>query len=152
MRPKLTAHLAWLSIALVWFGCLPTQARGADLKLEAQLLWGTDDAKSPNPAHKPVSPDIKKKLAQLPLKWSNYFEVSRKTIEATPGATKRVSLSEACELEIKNLDGSKIEVTHFGKGRRVGTQTQVLPRGEILVLGGNAPNATAWLIVLKRLE
>jgi len=31
-------------------------------------------------------------------------------------------------------------------------RTQALPKGEILVLGGNAPNATAWLIILNRIE
>jgi hypothetical protein len=29
---------------------------------------------------------------------------------------------------------------------------QKLPKGEILVFGGNAPNATAWLVILKRIE
>jgi hypothetical protein len=34
----------------------------------------------------------------------------------------------------------------------VGKQTQPLAKGEMLVLGGNAPNATSWLLILKRLE
>jgi len=29
---------------------------------------------------------------------------------------------------------------------------QSLPKGEMLVLGGNAPNSTAWLVALKRIE
>jgi hypothetical protein len=31
-------------------------------------------------------------------------------------------------------------------------RTQALPKGEILVLGGNAPNASAWLVILKRID
>jgi hypothetical protein len=27
-----------------------------------------------------------------------------------------------------------------------------LPKGEILVLGGNAPNASAWLVIVKRID
>jgi hypothetical protein len=29
-------------------------------------------------------------------------------------------------------------------------RTQALPKGETLVLGGNAPNATSWFVVLKQ--
>ena len=42
-------------------------AQTATLKLEAQLLWGTNDGTSPNPKHKPVGPEIRKKLKELPL-------------------------------------------------------------------------------------
>jgi hypothetical protein len=45
-----------------------------------------------------------------------------------------------------------VEVSLVGKGKDVAKRTQKLPKGETLVLGGNAPNATAWLVVLKRLE
>ncbi len=50
------------------------------------------------------------------------------------------------------LGGAKLEVVLFGKGKETLRRTQTLPKGEMLVLGGNAPNATAWLIVLKRIE
>jgi hypothetical protein len=139
-------------MGLVCLAMTQAPAFGADLKVRVQLIWGTDDAKSPNPKHKPIGPELKKKLERLPLKWKNYFEETRRELDVAPGESKRTSLSESCEVEIKNLDGSKIEVTHYGKGKRVATQTQVLPKGEILALGGNAPNETAWLIVFKRLE
>jgi hypothetical protein len=128
------------------------QSQAADMKLEVQLLWATDDAQSPNPKHKPVDANLKKKLKQLPLKWSNYYEETRKTLEVPLGATRRLALSDLCETEIKNVDGTRIEVTHFGRGKKVGTRTQPLPKGEMLVLGGNAPDATAWLIVLRQVE
>jgi hypothetical protein len=31
-------------------------------------------------------------------------------------------------------------------------RTQPLGKGEMIVLGGNAPNSTCWLLTLKRLE
>jgi hypothetical protein len=40
----------------------------------------------------------------------------------------------------------------FGKGEQVVKRTQSIPKGETLALGGNAPNSTAWLVVLRRKE
>ena len=129
-----------------------SQAWAGELKLEAQLIWATNDEKSPDPKQKPVSPEIRKKLAELPLKWSNYFEVNRKRIEVPEGKKQKSTLSDKCEIEVKNLKGDKVEVSLIGKGEPALTRTQSLPKGEILVVGGNAPNATAWLVTLKRVE
>jgi hypothetical protein len=137
-----------IAVALVLGGAV--RARAADMKLQAQLLWGTDDAKSPNPAHKPVDAELKLKLKRLPLKWANYFEVTRQGLDVPQNGAKKVVLSDQCEIEVKNLDGTKVEVTHYGKGKRVATRTQALPKGELLVVGGNAPDSTAWLVVIRR--
>lgn len=122
------------------------------LKVEAQLIWGTNDSKSPDPKHKPVSEEVKKKLKELPLKWSNYFEVNRRVIEIGANSAKRETLSDKCVVSIKNAGNSKVEVCLFGKGEQVVKQSQDLPVGETLVLGGNAPNSTAWLVLLKRMQ
>ena len=122
------------------------------MKFEVQLIWGTNDPQSPDPKHKPVEPAVKKKLDELPLKWANYFEVNRKVFEVPLNGTTKVPLSEKCALEVKNLGHSMIEVSLVGKGKEVGKRTQKLPKGESLFLGGNAPNATAWLVFLKRIE
>jgi len=122
------------------------------LKLEALLVWGTNDAASPDPKHKPVEPAIRKKLQELPLKWNNYFEVSRKAIEVPGSSSKKVSLSEKCDVEVKNLGGSTVEVSLFGRGSQVLKRNQSLPPGETLVLAGKAPNETAWLVVIKRVQ
>ena len=129
-----------------------TVTLAGDSKFEAQLIWGTNDAKSPDPKHKPVETEVQKKLSDLPLKWKNYFEVNRRTLEVPQGGTSKAVLSEKCTVEVKELDGKKVEVSLVGKGEPVLKRTQPLPKGEILVLGGNAPNATAWLVTLKRTE
>ncbi|HYG34098.1 MAG TPA: hypothetical protein VEC99_04910 [Clostridia bacterium] len=153
MRPKLVkSSVLILFSALALMICSPLQAQAADMKLEALLLWGTDDAQSPNPKHKPVDAQLKKKLKQLPLKWTNYFEEKRVTFELPQGASKKVALSEHCAIEVKIIDSAKIEVTHYGEGKKVATRTQAMPKGETLVLGGNAPDSTAWLVVLRRIE
>jgi hypothetical protein len=130
----------------------PVLAADAKMKLQAQLIWGTNDDRSPDPKHKPVEPAVKKKLEELPLKWTNYFEVSRKDFEVNAGARNKVALSEKCEVEVANVGSSKVEVSLYGNGKQVWKRTQPLPNGETLVLGGNAPNQTSWLVVLKRIE
>ena len=60
-------------------------------------------------------------------------------------------ISEKCKLILARVVGHELEVTLIGKGKEVVKRKQSLPRGEMLVLGGNAPNSTAWLVVLKRL-
>ncbi len=157
MRPEpLTtgASAVFVAVAVVLHLLSAGTARGSDanLKVEAQLIWGTNDSKSPNPKHKPVEEDIRKKLKELPLKWSNYFEVNRKVMEIPIGQAKKEPLSEKCAIEVKNLGQSKVEISLFGKGETVVKRTQELPRNEMVVLGGNAPNATAWLVVLKRVD
>lgn len=146
------ARLAGLTAALVvWTGALPC-ARAAEMKLEAQLIWGTNDKTSPNPKHKAVEREVEKKLNRLPFKWSNYFAVNRKQFAVSPAETERVKLSDDCEISVKQAAGGQVEVTLLGKGKQVGKVTQALPKNELLVLGGNAPNFTAWFVVLRQAE
>ena len=146
------AIAAWFAAALVMMSCPEFRAEPAVCQLEIHLVWGTNDDRSPDPKHKPVDTEVKDKLKELPLKWSNYFEVTRKSVEVSATGATRVTLSEKCELEVRSLAGSKVEVTLFGKGKETLKRSQALPKGEMLVLGGNAPNSTAWLVVLKRIE
>jgi hypothetical protein len=128
-------------------------ALAGDLRLEAQLVWGTNDKRPANLNVKPVEADVRQKLAELPLRWTNYFEINRKQFDVPRGKSGRTALSEKCAVEVKSLEGKKVEVVWYNKrGELVGKQTQPLARGEMLVLGGNAPNSTCWLLTLKRLE
>ena len=146
-----TLLLGWVGV-LAFLVSSESRLQTAPLKLQVQLIWGTGDDHSPDPKHKPLESDVKAKLKDLPLKWSNFFEVNRKDFEVPLAGATKVPLSEKCELEVKSLAGSKLEVALFGKGKETLRRTQTLAKGEMLVLGGNAPNATAWLVVLKRIE
>jgi len=144
--------LGWVVIALLLLACGQFSAQAAEMKLQAFLLWGTDDSKPPEgKTYTPVEPDIRQKLKDLPLKWTNWFEVNRKDCTLAQGETKEVPISEKCKLILTRAVGHELEVTLIGKGKEVVKRKQSLPRGEMLVLGGNAPNSTAWLIVFKRL-
>ena len=143
---------AWVVVGLLVSGLGLADVLAADLKIEAQLVWGTADAKSPNPQHKPVEADILKKLRELPLKWSHYFEVTRKQVALPAKATRKFELGR-CDIEITSLGGLDVEVTLLATGgKKIVKRTQAFPKGEILVLGGNAPNSTAWLAILKRID
>jgi hypothetical protein len=154
MRAKLipATSLLWFSTALVLLACTGG-ARADDTKFQAFLLWGTDDTKPPEgKAYKPVNPEIRQKLKDLPLKWTNWFEVNRKEFAVPQVEAKDVPMSEKCRLKVSNINGTEVEVSLIGKGKEVVKRKQSLPKGEMLVLGGNAPNSTAWLVVLKRIE
>ena len=63
MNIKLTSRF-WLLpavAAILVFAGIST-ATAAGMKLDAQLIWGTDDAKPSDPKLKPVDPDLEKKL------------------------------------------------------------------------------------------
>lgn len=137
-----------LMMVFCWLG--PTPALSTELKLEAQLIWGTNEPKSPNPNHKPVDEKVAQKLKDLPFKWSHYFEVTRKSFTVGRNETLQVVLSDECEIRVRQLEENQVELTLIGKGKRVGRITQKLPKSEMLVLGGNAPNYTAWFVVLHR--
>ena len=153
MRLKLSSRFAFLPVlfCLVAFAHVTAQAK--DMKFRTFLVWATDDETSPNSNHKPVSKEVQKKLSELPLKWKNYFEVKREdNIGVGKGEKKQVKLSDQCSISLKNIDDNNIEVKLFGKGEQVLTRTQPIADQEILVLGGNAPGSTGWLVVVKRID
>lgn len=155
MRFKLlpATVLVWCSLfAFLIAGAVP-HSQAADMRFVATLVWGTDDTKPPEGKdYKPVNSEIHNKLKELPLKWSNWYEVNRTTFVVPPGPPKSVPISAKCQLDVKNLNGSELEVSLIGKGKEVVKRKQGLPKGELLVLGGNDANGTSWLVILKRLE
>ncbi len=148
-------------IAAIRSGCLAlmlsllalggSRVQAADANFEAQLIWATNEKSSPNPKHKEADPEMSKRLAKLPLKWANYFEVNRKAFTLSLGGTNRVVMSEKASIEVKLLDVQRVEVLLFGKKGDVCTKhTLPMPKSEILVFGGESPGENAWLVTLKR--
>jgi hypothetical protein len=143
-----------LAVVLLLLGLTATIAGASskEMKFEAVLVWGTNDDSSPDPNHKAVEPDVEKKLKKLPFKWKNYFEVNRKDFSVEKDGSKKIELSKDCEIKVRNLGNGNVELTLYGKGKSVGTIKQALPKGELLVTGGNAENLTAWFVVLRQVE
>jgi len=126
-----------------------------DFVFEAHLVWGTTNAVSPDKKHEPVSAEMKKVLGDLPLKWSNYFECKNPiAFSLNKRESKDVEISKKAHIKVRDIDGKKLEVTLIDpkKHEALIQRTQPLPKGEHFVLAGNAPDGTAWFVILKRIK
>ena len=113
--------------------------RRKDLKLEVQLVLGTNEAQT---NATPVSPSIEKKLKRLPLKWGSYFVISSQKLSLAKNATNRMVLGGS-EMIVKNLGGEKVELTMIDRGKI----TQSLQKGQTLVTNVRDPNS---FVVLRQ--
>lgn len=126
-------------------------ADNGKLKIESQLVWGTNDPK-PATGLRLVGPKMSARLKSSPFKWDHYYEVNRQTNSVTLNGETRVKMSKNCEISITNLGDSQLRCRLFGHGVLVSDVTQALPKGELLVIGGDAENATAWFVILRQPE
>ncbi|PYK98548.1 MAG: hypothetical protein DME18_03340 [Verrucomicrobia bacterium] len=135
---------------LIFYSCVLRSAP-ADLMLQAQLVWGTNNDKPDDPKLKDVDQKVKDKLRGV-FKWKNYFEVNRQDFTLTASAPRKVKMSDLCEIEVQNLGNSSVELKLYGKGKMVVRKTQRIKSGELLVLAGDDKNDTAWFVVLSLVE
>jgi hypothetical protein len=152
LLPPPVIRCATAMLAFILLMSLSARAYGGEIKFEAILIWGTNNEKSPDPKLKPVGPKLEAKLKKLPFKWEHYFEVNRETFSIPDGQTKKVKMSEDCDIKVHRLDAEKVEVQLFGKKKLVGNISQKLPKGECLLTGGNATNSTGWFVVLRQID
>ena len=139
---------------VVWFSlflaCFYANSAGAEeIKLEIQLVWGTNDEKSSSPDHKALDPAIAKKLKMF--KWKNYFVVSRQEVVVPNRASKKIKLSSKCYIEVKELEGPRIEVNVYGEDRHVKKITEGLAKQGMLTIAGDDKNDCAWFIIIRQL-
>ena len=150
MRPRLICASVLIVVALL-FPVGSAHADAGEMNIEAQLIWGTNDTK-PDSKLRPVGAVLSGKLKHSPFKWEHYFEVHREDVKVKPGEEKTVTMSHNCVITIKSLGDGQIKFQLFGKGKLANTVTQALPKGELLITGGDAENSTAWFVVLRQLE
>ena len=140
--------LCWLTAIVESVG-----APAGDLKLKAQLVWATDDAKPKDKQLKELDTELGSKLRRI-YKWKNYWEVTCKEIAPVTSIAQRHKLSPKCETELKKFDENTVEVKLYGEGKLVKTIRQsvkLLLRGEYLVLGGDDKEKydDAWFVVFS---
>jgi hypothetical protein len=131
-----------------------------DIKVEVQLVWGTNEQKSPDPKHKPVDPALVKRLGSL--KWKRYFQVNSQVVAIPSRKMQRVKLSPQCEVEITELEGPRVEVKVYGRTAEAAAKNErfkwvhkhleKLTKEDLLVIGGDDKNDCAWAIVIKQLK
>jgi hypothetical protein len=119
-------------------------------KFQAVVVWATDSEKPPEKEEElhPVEPDLKEKIKFL--KWKNYCQVGdRKHVTLSPGQTHNVDLSHKCRLKLCEDEKEGLKIDLIGEGKLVLSKKQNMPQKDILVIGGDAENSTAWLVVLR---
>jgi hypothetical protein len=122
-------------------------ASGADLKLQARLVWGAND----NPAtinFNLTDPELTTCLRHNFPKWTNYFEITNLTSVIPLNETREFRMSDRCTLKVKNLGGSAVAVDCIGQGKPVSKGTNTLP----CIYSGTATNETGWFIQLRTVE
>jgi hypothetical protein len=138
-------RLAIVVAALLLAGVTAHAAADKELKLEAQLVIGSNDPHQTNGV--PVTVQIAKKLARLPLKWQYYFVVSSQKFSVTRDHAKEVSLSADCQIFVQTFGNEEVQMTLMSNGQNVGKIKQTLPKGHTIVAGGNAGNS---IVVLQQ--
>src|ERR1043166_1053988 len=102
-------------IMLALAGLQTPAAIAGDLKVEAKLIWGTNDGVD-KLKHHPVSPDLAQKLGRA-FKWKNYVEITNRVASIPVNQSSEIKMSEPCVLRLKNLGSSRVEVHCIGKGK-----------------------------------
>jgi hypothetical protein len=150
MSPLLRSGLFAAAFWLLFLLAVPAAHAGdaKETKLEVLLVWGTNDEKSPDPEHKPLDPKLASKLKMF--KWKNYFLVCDKTVAIPFQGNKKVKLSDRAEVEIKDKENSKFEISLYGKGKLVQTTTKAVPKGDVLTIAGDDKNDCAWFILIRQ--
>jgi hypothetical protein len=123
----------------------------SELKIEARLMWGTNDEKVADPRVKPVDKATAEKFRKI-FQWKNYFEVNRETVIVPSRQNKKITLSPKCSIEIKELEGPKVEVMLIGENKAVNKTTYPLSKGESFTIAGECKNGSAWLILITELD
>lgn len=142
-----TTRLVWAALVLFLLAAGTAHAADKELKLEAQLVIGTNDPHQTNGI--PVSVQVAKKLARLPLKWQYYFVVNSQQFSVSKDRAKEVSLSADCQIFVRTFGGEEVQLTLMSNGRNIGKIKQTLPKGHIIVTGVNAANS---IVVLQRVD
>jgi hypothetical protein len=151
LRPRRRVLLAGSLLLFLAFGlCRPAPA--ADLKVEAKLIWGTNDEHYNNPdKHTRVDEPTAEKFRRT-FKWKYYYVVNQQATNVPSRQTKRVKMSNPCSIDITELPGDRVEVTLIGQGKPVNKTVQPLKKGELLVIAGGDKNDSAWFVVVTQLE
>jgi len=145
----------WILFAFGLVAALLADARASELKLKAELVWGTDDSSPPNKNYQPLAPALREKVRQL--RWKNYIVVNSATSSPAKDS-KKVELSERCALTIKDLGNGQIQVSIFNPKAEKPTEpvaTKVLAadklkQGHAYIIGGDSKDRwdDAWLVFI----
>ena len=139
-------------VLVIWL-CLISvvELQAAELKIEARLIWGTNYEKIDDPKCKPLDKKLAEKLKKV-FTWKKYFEVHRAIATIPSRGKKKLKLSPQCTIDVKELEGPKVEVTLIGEGKPVNKTTYPLSKGESFTIAGDCKDGSAWFILITELD
>lgn len=135
------ARLICAALGLCLLAGVTAHAADGGLKLEAQLVVGSND---PQTKGTPVSPQIEKKLKRLPLKWGSYYVTRSQQFSVAKDESKPLSMGGS-EMIVKNLGGERVELTLINRGKI----TQSLHKDQTLVTNVQDENS---FVVLRQAD
>lgn len=142
-------HLFAFAALLGMIACA-SSVRADDTKIEATLVWGTNDEKSPNKDHKELSPDLAERLAKI-FQWKHYFHVNSVEAKVKSDSHSKFKLSDKALVEIKELEGSKFEIKLYNHDKLITTRTEVIEKGDITAIAGDVKGSDcAWFILIRQ--
>ena len=128
-----------------------------ETRYQVELVWGTDDAKAASGDMKPLAPEVQSRLTQL--RWKSYFVVKSEVAAVSPKEAKKVTLSDKCAVELKELPNGHLEVQIHSlqagsDAKLVSSKTMPLKdlhAGELIAYGGNSKDrwGDAWLVIVR---
>lgn len=142
----------WLLFLALVFSLVSVGARAEEIKLEAKLIWASNEPKSPKPEHKPADEATVAKLRKPFPQWK-YFFVETNVVQVVPSrGSNKFTLSKACTLEITELEGPRVEVKLIGNGKPVHKTIKEISKGGWFVYTGDDKHESAWIVIVTQLE
>lgn len=140
-----------LFLALV-FLLAAVGAHAEEIKLEAKLIWASNESKSPKKEHKPVDDATTEKLRKICPQWK-YFFAETNVVKTVPSrGSNRFVLSKECTLEITELEGPRVEVKLIGNGKPVHKIIKEIKKGGWFVYTGDDKHESAWIVIVTQLD
>lgn len=139
-----------LFLALV-FTLAAVGAHAKEIKLEAKLIWGSNDPTSPKKEHVPVDKATADKLRKK-FPYKHYF-IEKKMEGIVPSrGSNQFKLSKSCVIEITELEGPRVEVKLVGNGKDVHKAIKEITKGEWFVYTGDDKHESAWFVIVTQLD
>jgi len=135
---------------------LAAPALAEDFKVEARLVWGTNQPKPSGAAFAPLDELSREKVRFL--KWTNYWVVNTVSAPVPKGAPQLVNLSAKCAVDVNDLGNGNVEIRLFelkaGAAPKLVKPVQhslsALKKGEYCILAGDDKKVwdDAWVVIV----
>jgi hypothetical protein len=143
-------------LAMAGFVSMAGRVCAAGSEYRVQLVWGTDEARPEGKDLKPLDEATRNRLRQF--RWKNYFVTQSKTSTAGVKEPTRVVLSDQCQVDLREVDATHLEVRMFnvkpgGETKHVASKRiglAELKKGEIMVYGGDSKDRweDCWMVII----